>query len=498
MQMQFHKSPLACLQRIKGEVQTQEQTQELRLTEDLPDIGSILGTWGQVLIRGKEWRSGSMELSCGVMVWAMYRPEDGGEPCMVESWIPFQFVWDLPHTDRDGRICVSCLLRSVDARVTSARKMMLRASVSVLGEAWITEDGEVAYADEVPGDIRLLKKTYPVILPREAGEKAFSIDEELTFPASAPRMEKLLRFSLQPELIDRKVLSGKVVFRGMSLLHILYKGTDGGLHTWDFELPFSQFSDLDRDYEPDAHARICMGVTSIELDPDPEGRLRLRAGLTGQYVINERTNLELVEDAYSTGRSITVQREELNLPVILEEQTQTVHGEQTAPMECSRVVDMAYYPDQPRMNRGPDGVSAELCGQFQMLYYDNNGNLCGAAPKWNGTWSIPADTDSRVQVTLNPSGIPQAAVGTETTMWSDMLLEIQTTASKGLPMVTALDAGEAMKPDPGRPSLIIRAVGNNTLWEIAKESGSTEEAIRKANHLLGEPKADQLLLIPVI
>lgn len=498
MQMQFHKKPLKCLQRIKGEVQTQEQTQELRLTEDLPDIGSILGAWGQVLIRGKEWRSGRMDLSCGVMVWAMYQPEDGSGPQMVESWIPFQFQWDLPPTDRDGRICVSCLLRSVDARVTSARKLMLRSCVSVLGEAWIPGEGEAAAADTVPEDIRLLKKTYPVILPREAGEKAFSIDEELTFPASAPKMEKLLRYSLQPELIDKKVLSGKVVFRGMGLLHILYRGADGGLYTWDFELPFSQYSDLDQEYEPDACARICIGVTSLELDPDAEERLRLRAGLTGQYVISERTNLELVEDAYSTSRSVTVQREELTLPVILEEQTRTVHGEQTAAMECSRVIDMAFYPDQPRLDRTPDGINAELSGQFQMLYYDHSGTLCGAAPKWNAVHAIPAHPDVQVQAVATPSGVPQAAVGAEATLWGDLLVDIQTTASQGLPMVTGLEAGEVMKPDPGRPSLIIRRAGKDTLWEIAKESGSTEDAICKANHLTGDPKEDQLLLIPVL
>ena len=498
MQMQFHKKPLQCLRRIKGEVQTQEQTQELRLPDELPDIGSILGSWGQLLIRGKEWRSGEMELSCGVMVWTLYQPEDGSEPQTVESWIPFQFRWDLPSTDRDGRICVSGLLRSVDARVTAARKMMLRASVSVLGEAWITGDEEVVQPETVPEDICLLKRTYPVMLPREAGEKAFTMEEELTFPASAPKMEKLLRYSLHPELVEEKVISGKVVFRGMCLLHILYKSTDGGLCPWDFEIPFSQYSDLDSDYEPDARASICMGVTSLELEPDPEGRLRLRAGLTGQYVISDRTELDLVEDAYSTVRSVTVQREELTLPVALEEETQTLRGEQTAAMECSRVIDIAFYPDQPQMSRTPEGVEATLSGQFCILCYDRNGTLCSATQKWNDSRFLPADPNAQVQLTLTPSGVPQGAVGADVNLWSDMLLGIRSTASQGLPMVTGMETGEMMKPDPGRPSLIIRPVGKNTLWEIAKETGSTEEAIRKANRLTTDPKEDQLLLIPIL
>ena len=498
MQMQFHTKPLQCLQRIKEEVQTREQTQELRLTENLPDIGSVLGAWGQLLIRGKEWYSGEMDLSCGVMVCVLYQPEDGTEPRMVESWIPFQFQWDLPQTEHDGKIHVSCLLRSVDARVTAARKMMLRATVSVLGEAWTSGEVEVAQTDEVPEDIRLLKRIYPVMLTREAGEKAFVMEEELTVPASVPPIEKLLRFSLNPEVTEEKVLSGKVVFRGIGQLHILYQGTDGKLHTWDFEVPFSQYSDLDHDYEQEAQARICMGVTALELEADPEGRLHLRAGLTGQYVISDRTRLELVEDAYSIGRSVTVQREELTLPVVLDEQTKTLRGEQSVAMECSYVIDTAFYPDQPRLTRDAEGINAELSGQFQVLYYDSNGMLCGASPKWSGAYSTPADENAQVQIITTPSGIPQTAVSGEMNMWADMRLDIQTTALQSFPMVTGIETGEILKPDPGRPSLIIRSVGSNTLWEIAKETGSTEEVIRKANHLTADPKEDQLLLIPVL
>ena len=35
------------------------------------------------------------------------------------------------------------------------------------------------------------------------------------------------------------------------------------------------------------------------------------------------------------------------------------------------------------------------------------------------------------------------------------------------------------------------------LWELAKATNSTVEAIRKANGLTGQPSADQMLLIPI-
>lgn len=496
MQLQFHKSQLPCLQQVHREILTQEQTQELRIVEDMPDIGTTLSAWGQVLIRGKEWRHDSMVLSCGVMVWAMYQPEDGSEPQMVEGWLPFQFQWELPETDTDGTMLVSCLLRSVDARVTSARKLMLRATLEVLGEAWAPMETELYFPEEVPEDVRLLKRMYPVVLPKEAGEKAFAIDEELTLPASAPKLRKLLRFSLQPEITDQKVMGEKVVFRGAALLHILYGADDGSLCTWDFELPFSQYGELDQAYDQ-ASAVLLPAITALELESDPEGRLHLKAGLTGQYRIHDRCQIEVVEDAYSPNRHVHRETEELKLPVILEEQSQTVSSQQTIPEEFARVVDLAFYPHQMRMSRKEEQVEGELSGQFQVLAYDRNGILQGTAPKWHENWNLPAHPNSQVDLTVNPSGIPQTIPGAETTLRGDMLLHVQTMDTQGIPMVKALELGEQKEPDPMRPSLILRKAGKDSLWDLAKAAGSTVEAIQEVNGLQGEPPEDRMLLIPV-
>jgi hypothetical protein len=64
-------------------------------------------------------------------------------------------------------------------------------------------------------------------------------------------------------------------------------------------------------------------------------------------------------------------------------------------------------------------------------------------------------------------------------------------------MVTGLEIGEINAADPGRPSLILRRAGNDSLWDIAKSSGSTMDAIRKANALEEEPNPAQMLLIPI-
>ena len=142
MQLQWEKTLISAMGVAVREVQNQEQTLEVRLAEDMPDIGHIICGWGQPLLRAKDWNGDSMSVSGGIMAWVLYAPEDGSDPRCVEGWLPFQLKWNLPKTEHDGVIRCDILLRGVDARVLSARKMMLRAQISAMGEA--LESQEVA------------------------------------------------------------------------------------------------------------------------------------------------------------------------------------------------------------------------------------------------------------------------------------------------------------------------------------------------------------------
>lgn len=498
MELQFHKTAFPCLRQAVREIQNQEQTQEVRLSDAMPDIGRVLGAWGQVLIRGKQWLTGGMSVSGGVMAWILYAPEDGGEPRSVESWIPFQMNWDFPDTERDGTIRVACLMKGMDARSVSARKLMVRASVSLLGEALEPAQVDVYTPEELPEDVQLRRERYPVKLPREAGEKTFLLDEELTLPASAPAMEKLIRYDLQPELTDQKVMAEKVVFRGSANLQILYMAEDGRLSTWSFDIPFSQYTELEREYDQDAEANILLALTNLELEKDEDDRLRLKAGLVAQYVVNDRPVVEIVSDAYSPSRQVVPNIQQLEMPVILDELRETIRAEQTLAAEGGQAVDVAFFTEQPKQRRTENGVELEIPGMFQLLYMDDNGALQSGSARWEGKWTLPAGLDSQIEAATLLTGRPQVSMGGGSAeARGEVILNARTTAARGVPMATALDLGERIEPDPDRPSLILRRAGGGSLWDVAKRCGSTVEAIRQANHIQEEPDPEQILLIPV-
>ena len=97
------------------------------------------------------------------------------------------------------------------------------------------------------------------------------------------------------------------------------------------------------------------------------------------------------------------------------------------------------------------------------------------------------------------SGIPQTTLtGDGITARGDIVLNTVSTAKQGMSIVTGITADDTIEQSDGRPSLIIRRAGDDSLWDIAKSSGSTVEAIKNANNIQAEPDSEQMLLIPVV
>ena len=498
MEMQFKNMECSCLDVCLREVQNSEGTLEIRVPDGMPDIGKILAAWGQPILRGKEWRSENISFSGGMMVWVLYAPEDDTPVRCLEGWIPFQMRWELPADTRDGQMRIELSPRFVDARSISARKIMVRAGLAALAEAWVLGETQLFSPDSVSEEVELRKQRFPLRLMKEAGEKTFLLSEELTIPGSVPQPEKILCCVLRPEITEQKVLGGKVVFRGNGNLHMLCSTEDGRLNSLDFPLAFSQLADLEESYSGDAQVSIRLCATTLEPEIDDEGMMRLKGALVAQYLVDDLQTVEVVTDAYSPGRGLEKDIQELRLPVILDSRLESLFGEQTLPVKASTALDVQLLADYPEIRKDGEDAEIRLPGSMQVLYQDEKGSVQSTSARWEAKHILRANGDARVCAHPLTSPEPQLLMGGDRmdARW-EFPLELVTTGYTDIPMVTGFRLGEARKPDPNRPSLILKRVGADGLWEIAKSTGSTMEAIRKANGLKEEPMPGQMLLIPV-
>ena len=500
LELQFEREEISCIKPVLWDVQDLEQTQELRIPEGMPPVGHVLAFWGQPVLRSKEWMRDSLEISAGIQIWGLYQPESGGKPCCLETWIPFRMDWNLPENLPEGVARIVLLPRFVDVRPVSAGKLMIRSGIAALAECWVPEVYETMHpASDMPKEVQLLKRNYPLRLPREAGEKTFSMEESLTLPPSVPQPEKVIYHRLEPEITDRKVLGNKLVFRGNGKLHLLYESEEGQLCSWDFEFPFSQFAPLNGSYSPDAQADILPVVTSSELEQDQDGMLHFRAGICAQYMVDDRMMLEVTEDAYCPGRAVTVQQKELQLPALLDARRDVVSGQAEVSGRMDMMADCTVMPDFPRQRRTEDGLLLEVPGVCQMLWYNEEGSLQSASQRWEGKLPMKMDEEARLYVLPQNTGERHInADGENIRAMIQVPMQLWTMSGQGIPVVTSLTLEEQGQKDPSSPSLILRRANGESLWQIARESGSTMEAIREATGFTGEPENGKMLLIPVV
>ena len=482
MELQWNKTPCPYLHTQIRQVQTLEETQELRLPEELPDIGRVLCAWGQCVVRGKQWRGDGMQASGGVTVSVLYLPEDGSVARCVESWLPFQAKWSFPQTRREGAMRIATLLQGVDARTLSARKMMLRANISLLGEALEPTEAEIYAPAELPTGIEVLANVYPAVLPREAGEKQFTIEDEIHIPG----VSKWVSFSMQPEVTEQNVVGSRVVIRGNGHLRYVYLDEQGEIRSGNLDIPFAQFADLDRDYDNEATADLMLCVSGMEPETG-EDSLHIQCSVTAQYLIKDRALLEIIEDAYSPTRELSLEIQTLKLPMELENRVEVLDADPV--FQEGKVLDMMFLPEYPVQYRDGDMVSLEIPAQFRFLYQDPEGNLQSATENWSTTLTVPAAENTQLQPTI--TSIEPSSNSAR------MKLNLQTWADQQIPMISGLTVGGSKPLEEARPSLILRPMDTDSLWELAKETGSTMDAIRKANGLTQEPRQGQMLLIPV-
>ena len=252
----------------------------------------------------------------------------------------------------------------------------------------------------------------------------------------------------------------------------------------------SQFAQLGREYGENAQLWVDPAVTDMEFTTLENGRLSLKAGILGQYVVYDAPTISVVADAYCPNCAVELNRRQVMIPNVKAFHTEQRSFEQALPEAAVEIVDATSYMAQPRLGKGDGSVE----GVTAALYYDADSCLRTAQLPLNQTFPLPAGNWlgwlPEMPQTVSASAANGIGVNTKA------VIRLVDMDPEGVPMITGITL-DAPEKTSDRPGLIIRRAGDMTLWELAKACGSTVLAIEEANALTGEPEKDQMLLIPV-
>lgn len=502
MELVFQNQTSAFLQVLLHERCAQEQTAELIVPDSFPDAARIVSTCAEVILRSKECRQGSLSVNGAIRAAVLYMPEQEQTPRTLSAYLPFSMRVDHPAATQQMQSCLTLHVRSADARMIHSRKVLLRVNLGCEVMGFAAADESFYSLQQQPDELQVKKQTYPLLLPVETAERSFSMQEELGTAEAKETPGSICWYTTQPLITERRLIGNKAVFKGLLILKTLYQTADGTLQTSRHELPFSQYCELTGDYEQELPLLLPL-VTGAELEllPDsPEKPFRLSVNLLVQALVYDTISVELCEDAYSTRGVLQPQWKQYALPARLDRQQrhETLRG--SLPVRAASVVDSTLYLDEPVQSRTPDGVEIRLPCTLSLLYFDEAGALQGTSGQLQLQTALPLAPNATctVQASCGRDGFASAAAdGTE--IRYDVLLELESCAEQQLRGLSGGSIEPEQKPSGRRASIIIRRAGHmQSVWELAKQYATTEQAIRQVNALGEEqPEEDALLLIPV-
>lgn len=301
MEIKCKVGTLPTFERVFNAAVTKEGTAEVTIPDTMPDVSELLLTDGQSLIRGKDVHGGGLTVSGISELTVLFRTEDEKTE-RISIDVPFEAEAGC-STDDDSRAIASVHLTSAEARVLSARRILVRAEVCVTISLWTPAELrwlENAAAENCGAELR--RKCVRLVPVVAVEEKTVVSEDVQPLPAGKPPVGSVLysRAILRPE--SAEPVGGKLVVRGNASVSAIYETSAGEIAQAELSQFWSGFIDLPEAGEGLSFDTVT-ALTGCSVEADGGG-FRISVGGVVQAVIRRREELEMIVDAYGTDCSL--------------------------------------------------------------------------------------------------------------------------------------------------------------------------------------------------
>ena len=478
---------LPVFERVLNTAVTREDTVELSLPDAMSDASELLLTDGQSLIRGKDVRGGSVTVSGISELTVLYRTEEG-ETERIPVDVPFEAEIG-PGSEDGSRVVASVHLVSAEARLLSARRLLVRAEVCVTASLWVPSELCWMEGAETNGCSVELRREKFVLTPAVAvEEKTFVSEDVQPLPAGKPPVESLLyaRAVLRPEAAEP--VGGKLVVRGSAGVTAVYRTAGGEIAQAELSQAWSAFPELPESGEGQNFETVA-ALTGCSVEAD-DGGFRVSVGGVVQAVVRSCEELELITDAYGTDCRLipAVETSVVDGEAMQEIVTDTVSVRLEGLRKPRALVSLTADCGRPRQEK--EGVRVPVAVKALCVMEDGRPELLTGRGEalCPGSGAVPEVSCGELYASV-------AALGAEVRV--PVSFAVTRCRKEELRYLKGTEA-EANASGEGQPSVtILRVSPGDSVWSLGKSRGLPSASIRAYNKLADgeEPATGSLLLL---
>lgn len=501
---------------------------DVNVPDTKPDIDFIIKQQGSLELTEVKCEQDKVILRGQLPFILLYASSDDIRPVHnMHGQIPFEETVNMDSLLPTDDVFCHYDLEDCQIHLINSRKISVRAIVSF--HCQVEEDAKHSAGVDIVSDEAVragmdtvdpegLHKRYETISYTQSTPRrkdVFRIKDEVTLPKGKPDMDTVLYHEMTPQNIQTRLIDDGIRITGDLHLFVLYipEDEERRMEYLETELPIDgmlQCSGCNEQMIPDISFQTQNGELEIKADEDGERRileLEMTLGLTLKFY--EDIDLKILNDAYSTACELSLSREPIEFERLLMKNQNVLRASEQIKLEeqQERLLQICTATGTVQIDEQEiqeNGIALEGVVELDILYITENDDrplsstkgiipfqhfleIKGMSPEDH--YLLQTDI-SQISVIMLDSTEMEAKVVIS-------LGAIVFTPANQEVIVEMQEAPSDLERLQRMPGIVGFIVGeNNSLWELAKEYGTSPESIMELNGLTSEQirPGDRLLL----
>ena len=478
---------------------------DMIVPDSKPDILNTICTSGVVCIYKKEVLDEKIRLDGSINTYIMYLADDEKDKVRgINTSLDFSETINISSCKDGMNEKIETRLKSIECRVINGRKIGIKATLEVFVKIYSNDEVEIVNEIQDMNDIRILKENLTVNSLVGMGETKIYAKETIEIDTE-DNLAEILKNNICICDKDIKISYNKILTKAEAQIRIMYLTEDNRIKNVNAKIPVVGFIDIPNVVENNT-CEINYEIKNlvIKLNPVEEHSIYIELEVGVKACVYEEKQINLIQDLYSPCENLEFEQKRIStmtnkkckkdLKQIREKIEIDQLGNET-------LLDVDIMPNIENESKSENKIVYDGNIELNLIMENSNSQINTRTAKIPFQYVVDdmenaenTNTDMEIEV-INQDFIIQDGGSIISNI--DLMMNQNSYQNTNLNIMNEIQSnGERESEDYSVIMYIVKK--GDTLWNIAKEFGSTVEDIVRVNGIEDENKISvgQKIFVP--
>lgn len=471
---------------------------DMIVPDSKPDILNTICTSGVVSVYKKEAQEGKVRMDGAINTYIMYMP-DGTDDTVrgINTTIDFSENINVSNCIDGMNVISDVNVKSIEAKVINGRKVGIKATLEVNLKIYLNEDVEIINEIQNENDVQILKEDLILNSLVGQGETKIYAKDNIQID-NMDNLAEILK--AQVCLVDKdvKISYNKVLTKSEAEIKIMYLTEDNRINTINYKIPVVGFIDIQNVTEENI-CDVQYEIRNIIIKPNSQEEHSIYVEIEIEVVccVYEEKQINLIQDMYSTSQNLSFEKKQIITMTNKQNVTDIKQIREKISLndiEGLNLIDVDVTPIIINENKINSKILYEAELNLKFVFQDSRTQITIKDAKIPFDYTVEnlqngesLNTNCNMEVKSQDFIIKD---GGDINCNIDLQVDTNMYRTANLNMIDSIEEnGEREEQDYSIAIYIVKK--GDTLWNIAKEFGSTVDGIARVNGI-----EDRNLIMP--